>query len=141
MKNNTTFSIIKPDAVKSNCQGLIIDRILKAGFQIIAMKMCSLTEENAQKFYCVHKDKAFFNSLIKFMSSGSLIALVLKKENAVQEFRNLIGATNPNDAAQGTIRADFASSIEHNAVHGSDSCENAQHEISFFFSSLEILSR
>ncbi|MGE9515931.1 MAG: nucleoside-diphosphate kinase [Solitalea-like symbiont of Acarus siro] len=140
MKSNTTFSIIKPDAIKNNCQGLIIDRILKAGFQIVAMKMCSLNEEHARKFYCIHKDKSFFDSLIKFMSSGALIALVLKKEDAVDEFRNLIGATNPEDATKGTIRADFATSIEHNAVHGSDSCENAKHEISFFFSSLDILN-
>lgn len=140
MNNDTTFSIIKPDAIENNYQGLIIDKILQAGFKIIAMKLVSLSNTDAKKFYHIHADKVFFSDLVQFMCSGPIIALALQKNNAVSEFRNLIGATDPKKAQKETLRAIFAESIERNAVHGSDSNENAKAEIAFFFSYLEILN-
>tara|TARA_A100001037_G_scaffold158710_1_gene143158 strand:- start:627 stop:1043 length:417 start_codon:yes stop_codon:yes gene_type:complete len=136
---NRTFAIIKPDAVKNQYTGLIYDRILKAGFKIIGAKLKKMSKDEANEFYSVHSDKPFYNELTDFMSSGFSMVLALEKENAVQEWRNTIGATNPEDAEEGTIRKDFASSLSENAVHGSDSDENAKKEISFFFSGSELI--
>lgn len=137
MTGNITFTMIKPDAVKNNYIGPILKIMNEAGFRIIAMKYTHLTVEQAGHFYAVHKDKPFYNSLVKFMSSGPIVAAILEKENAIAGFRELIGATNPANAAPGTIRAIFAESLERNAVHGSDSDENAIIESDFFFSKLE----
>jgi nucleoside-diphosphate kinase len=134
-----TLSIIKPDAVAKNVIGKIIDRFESNGLRIAAMKKIKLTKEDAAKFYEVHKERPFFNDLCDYMSSGPVIVMVLEGENAVKKNRELMGATNPKEAAPGTIRADFAESIEANAVHGSDSLENAKKEIAFFFAKREIL--
>tara|TARA_B100000700_G_scaffold253608_1_gene285519 strand:+ start:567 stop:983 length:417 start_codon:yes stop_codon:yes gene_type:complete len=136
---NITFAIIKPDAVKNDYTGLIYDRILKAGFQIIGAKLKKMSKHEANEFYSIHSDKPFYNELTDFMSSGHSMVLALKKENAVNEWRNTIGATNPEDADKGTIRKDFATSLSENAVHGSDSDENAIKEINFFFSGSELI--
>jgi len=136
---NRTFAIIKPDAVKNQYTGLIYDRILKAGFKIVGAKLKKMSKDEANEFYSVHSDKPFYDELTDFMSSGFSMVLALEKENAVQEWRNTIGATNPEDAEEGTIRKDFASSLSENAVHGSDSDENAKKEISFFFSGSELI--
>jgi nucleoside-diphosphate kinase len=135
--SNITFTMIKPDAVANGHSGKIIDQILEAGFSIQAMKYLHLTPENAGKFYAVHRERPFFNDLVSFMTSGPIFAAVLVKENAVADFRTLIGATDPKKADVGTIRQRFADSIEANAVHGSDSDENAAIEASFFFNSFE----
>lgn len=137
---NITLAIIKPDAVSKNYQGKIIDRYLEAGFKIKAMKMVHLTKESAAGFYEVHKDKGFFGDLLNFMTSGPCIPMVLEKENAVEDYRKLIGATNPDNADEGTIRKLFAENIERNAVHGSDSDENALKEAAHFFSRDELLN-
>ncbi len=137
--NNRTFAIIKPDAVKNNYTGLIYDRILKSGFKIVGAKLKKMSKIEANEFYLIHSDKPFYNELTDFMSSGHSMVLALEKENAVQEWRNTIGATNPADADEGTIRKDFASSLSKNAVHGSDSDENAKKEIDFFFSGSELI--
>lgn len=129
--------MIKPDATSKGFSGAILDQILKAGFIIKAMKWTKLSEEKAGQFYEVHKERPFYGDLVKFMSSGPIVAAILEKENAVADFRTLIGATNPANAADGTIRKNFAESIEKNAVHGSDSDENALIEGNFFFSGLE----
>jgi nucleoside-diphosphate kinase len=134
-----TLSIIKPDAVAKNVIGKIIDRFESNGLRIAAMKKIKLTKEDAGKFYEVHKERPFYNDLCEYMSSGPVVVMVLEGENAVAKNRELMGATNPKEAAPGTIRADFAESIEANAVHGSDSLENAKKEIAFFFSKREIL--
>ena len=136
---NRTFAIIKPDAVKNQYTGLIYDRILKAGFKIVGAKLKKMSKDEANEFYSVHSNKPFYDELTDFMSSGFSMVLALEKENAVQEWRNTIGATNPEDAEEGTIRKDFASSLSENAVHGSDSDENATKEISFFFSGSELI--
>ena len=136
---NRTFAIIKPDAVKNKDTGLIYDKILKAGFKVVGAKLKKMSKAEASEFYLIHSDKPFYNELIDFMSSGYSMVLVLEKENAVQEWRKTIGATNPDDAEEGTIRKDFASSLSENAVHGSDSDENAKKEITFFFSGLELI--
>lgn len=138
MAGNKTFSMIKPDAVKDGNAGAILKMIEEAGFRIAALKMTKLTDERAGQFYVVHKDRPFYNDLKSYMSSGHIIALVLEKENAVADFRTLIGATDPSKADEGTIRKLFAKSIEANAVHGSDSDENATIEASFFFAGTEI---
>ena len=138
--NNLTFAIIKPDAVKNGYSGLIIDRIIKNDFKILGMKFMRMTKAQAEGFYEIHKDKPFYDELTSFMSSGSCIVLALNKPNAVNEWRNLIGATNPAEASEGTIRKDFASSLGENAVHGADSDENARREVGFFFSEAEIIS-
>ncbi len=135
--SNLTFTMIKPDAFAEGHTGKIIDMILEAGFKIKAMKALHLSASTAGAFYAVHKERPFYNDLCNYMSSGPIIAAVLEKENAVADFRALIGATNPADAAEGTIRKRFAKSIEANAVHGSDSDENAQIEANFYFSQLE----
>ncbi len=137
MNGKYTFSMIKPDALKNGFQGLILDQIIKAGFKISAMKLLRLSQQQAQSFYEIHQGKPFYESLTQFMSSGNIIALMLEKENAVEDFRKLIGATNPAQAEQGTIRQLYASSLSENAIHGSDSDENAEKEINFFFSVLE----
>ena len=134
-----TLSIIKPDAVAKNVIGKIIDRFESNGLRIAAMKKIKLTREDAAKFYEVHKERPFFNDLVEYMTSGPVVVMVLEGENAVAKNRELMGATDPKEAAPGTIRADFAQSIEANAVHGSDSLENAQKEIAFFFAQREIL--
>lgn len=134
---NITFTMIKPDATSKGFTGVILDKIIHGSFAIKAMKWTRLTKEQAGAFYAVHKDKPFYNDLVAFMSSGQIVAAVLEKDNAVADFRTLIGATNPAHAAEGTIRKQFAESVERNAVHGSDSDENALIESSFFFSKLE----
>ncbi len=134
-----TLSIIKPDAVAKNVIGKIIDRFETNGLRIAAMKKIKLAKEDAAKFYEVHKERPFFNDLVEYMTSGPVVVMVLEGENAVAKNRELMGATDPKEAAPGTIRADFAESIEANAVHGSDSLENAQKEIAFFFAQREIL--
>jgi len=134
MAKTYTFSMIKPDAVESGYIGLILDKITSSGFKIIAMKFTQLSSREAEKFYDIHKTKPFFGELIKFMTRGPIVAMILEKDNAVDDFRTLIGSTNPEQAKEGTIRKLYAKSIEANAVHGSDSDENAQIEINFFFS-------
>ena len=129
--------MIKPDATGKAYTGAILDRILKAGFKIKAMKWTKLSAEKAGAFYEVHKERPFYGELVEFMSSGPIVAAILEKENAVADFRKLIGATNPAQADEGTIRKDFAASVGENAVHGSDSDENAVIETNFFFSQLE----
>ncbi|MBU0654740.1 MAG: nucleoside-diphosphate kinase [Gammaproteobacteria bacterium] len=128
-----TISIIKPDAVAKNVIGEIYSRFEKGGLRIVAAKMLHLSQEKAEGFYAVHKERPFFNDLVAFMTSGPVMVQVLEGENAVTKNRELMGATNPKDAAPGTIRADFAQSIDENAVHGSDSLENAAIEIAYFF--------
>ena len=137
MTTNRTFTMLKPDAIQNGNTGAILDHIIKAGFRIIAMKYTHLTKETAGKFYAVHTERPFFNDLVGYMSSGPIVAAILEKDNAVEDFRNLIGATDPSKAAPGTIRQLYAKSIEANAVHGSDSNENAHAEGTFFFSELE----
>lgn len=135
-----TLSIIKPDAVKKNVVGQIIARFESAGLRVAAIKKLRLGKCGAKAFYAVHKDRPFFNDLVEFMVSGPIVVMVLEGENAVAKNRELMGATNPKEAAKGTIRADFAESIDANAVHGSDSLENAKNEIAYFFARREIFS-
>jgi len=134
---NRTFTMIKPDAFRNGHSGAILDQILKAGFQIKAMKLMKLSAEKAGEFYAVHKERPFYGELVDFMSSGPIVAAILEKDNAVEDFRKLIGATNPANAEEGTIRKQFATSVGENAIHGSDSDANAQIEGSFMFSGLE----
>lgn len=134
---NRTFTMIKPDATEKGFTGAILDQIIKGGFSIKAMKWIQLTKEQAGAFYAVHKERPFYAELVSFMSRGPIVAAILEKENAVESFRKLIGATDPSKADEGTIRKNFASSIGENAVHGSDSDENAVIECDFFFSKLE----
>ena len=138
--NNRTLAIIKPDAVKSNYTGLIYDKILKENFKILCAKLIKITKRQAEGFYSIHKDKPFYDELTSFMSSYPCMVLALEKDKAVSEWRKTIGSTNPKDAKNGTIRKDFAKSLSQNAVHGSDSDENAQKEIAFFFSDSELIS-
>jgi len=135
--SNQTFTMIKPDAMKNGHAGSIIDRIIKEGFRIVALKLTKLSPEKAGEFYAVHKERPFYGELVQFMSSGPILAAILEKENAVTSFRDLIGATNPAQASEGTIRKLFATSVGENAVHGSDSDANAIIEGNFFFNSLE----
>ena len=135
--SNRTFTMVKPDATAKGDTGGIIDMMIKGGFSIKAMKWTKLTAEQAGEFYAVHKERPFYGELVAFMSSGPIVAAILEKDNAVEDFRTLIGATNPANAAEGTIRKKYAASIGENAVHGSDSDENAQIEGDFFFSKLE----
>ena len=139
MAIENTLSIIKPDATDRNLTGAINSKLEKAGLKIIAQKRLQLSREMAQKFYEVHKDRPFYNDLVDFMISGPVVVQVLSGENAVMLNREVMGATNPTDAKDGTIRKEFALSIEANSVHGSDSLENAKNEISFFFSGIEIV--
>ena len=140
MATNRTFTMIKPGAVKAGHIGAILKQINGAGFKIVAMKYTKLSLEKAGEFYAVHKERPFFGELTEFMSSGPIVAVVLEKENAVADFRKLIGATNPAEAEAGTIRALYAKDIGANAVHGSDSDENAQIESSFHFSGTEVFA-
>ena len=135
-----TFAIIKPDAVERNLIGKILERIESNGFRIAAIKKIQLSKAQAEGFYYVHKERPFFGSLTEFMCSGPVVLLVLEKEGAISAWRDLMGATNPEEAGAGTIRKDFALNIEKNSTHGSDSAENAVFEISYFFSETEILS-
>jgi nucleoside-diphosphate kinase len=137
MAGNRTFTMIKPDAFEAGNAGAILKMIEEAGFKIVALKATRLSQELAGKFYEVHSERPFYKDLCAYMSSGAIIAAILEKNNAVEDFRNLIGATNPANAAEGTIRKIFAKSIEANAVHGSDSDENAAIEGSFFFNQYE----
>ena len=137
MASNITLTMIKPDAVAAGHSGKIIDMIIQAGFRVQAMKLTRLSTEKAQEFYAVHSARPFFGDLVKFMTEGPIIAAVLENENAVEDFRKLIGATNPANAEEGTIRKAFATDIERNAVHGSDSNENAAIEASFHFAGVE----
>jgi len=138
MAGNRTFTMIKPDAVKAGNIGNILQMMNAAGFKIIAMKYTKLSAEKAGEFYAVHKERPFYGELVDFMSSGPIVAAVLQKDNAVEDFRKLIGATNPAEAAEGTIRAKYATSIGENAVHGADSDENAAIEGSFHFAGTEM---
>jgi len=134
---NRTFTMIKPDATSKGYTGAILDQIIKAGFSVKAMKWTKLTVEQAGQFYEVHKERPFYGELVAFMSSSPIVAAILEKDNAVADFRKLIGATNPAQAEEGTIRKNFAASMGENAVHGSDSDENAQIEGNFFFAATE----
>ena len=136
-----TFSIIKPDAVGKNVAGEIVSRFEKNGLQVIASKMLHLSKEQAQGFYAVHRERPFYNDLVEFMISGPVVVQVLEGENAISKNRELMGATNPAEADPGTIRADFASTVDENAVHGSDAPETAAEEISYFFSDDELCPR
>ncbi|AMR31509.1 nucleoside-diphosphate kinase [Mucilaginibacter sp. PAMC 26640] len=137
MKNNRTFTMIKPDGVANGHIGAILDQITKAGFKIVALKYTKLSPEKAGEFYAVHSERGFYADLVAFMSSGPIVAAILEKDNAIADYRTLIGATDPTKADKGTIRNLFAKSIDANAVHGSDSDENAEIEGSFFFSAFE----
>lgn len=141
MPKEQTLSIIKPDAVSANNIGAILSRFEKAGLKIVAAKMLHMTTEQAKAFYAVHAHRPFFQELVTFMIEGPVLVSVLEGDNAVVKNRDLMGATNPKEAAPGTIRADFAKSIDKNAIHGSDSIENAKNEIAFFFKQQEIFSR
>jgi len=137
MSENITLTMIKPEAVRNGNSGQIIDMIIKGGFKIIALKYLRLSREQAEKFYEVHKERPFYKDLTEFMSSGPIFAAILQKENAIEAYRNFIGATNPSEASEGTIRAKYGTNIQENAVHGSDSDENAIIEGAFFFSELD----
>lgn len=136
--SNITFTMIKPDAVKNGHVGAILNQITEAGFKIKAMKLTQLTVDDAKRFYEVHAERPFYGELVEFMSSGSIVAAILEKDNAVADFRELIGATNPADAKEGTIRQKFATSLGENAIHGSDSDENAIIESNFHFAGREV---
>ncbi|MBN96524.1 MAG: nucleoside-diphosphate kinase [Flavobacteriaceae bacterium] len=138
MTNNRTFTMLKPDAVEKGNIGSILEKITASGFRIVAMKLTQLTVADAQSFYAIHKNRPFFPDLVTYMTRGPIVAAILEKDNAVEDFRTLIGATNPSEAAEGTIRNMFADSISENAVHGSDSDENAKIEGSFHFSEREM---
>jgi len=138
MSGNRTFTMLKPDAVKAGNIGNILQMMNAAGFKILAMKYTKLSAEKAGEFYAVHKERPFYGELVDFMSSGPIVAAILEKDNAVEDFRKLIGATNPSEAAEGTIRAKYAKSIGENAVHGADSDENALIEGSFHFAGTEM---
>lgn len=137
MSGNRTFTIIKPDAVRNGHAGKIIDQIIGAGFKIRAMKMVQLNNDTAGGFYAVHRERPFFNDLIEFMTSGPCVPMILEKDNAVEDFRKLIGATNPQEAEPGTIRNLYAKTIDANAIHGADSDENAHREGRYFFAEVE----
>jgi nucleoside-diphosphate kinase len=134
-----TLSIIKPDAVKAKNAGKIIEMLESNGFSIVGMKKIHLSKEQAKRFYIVHKDRPFYDSLTDFMSEGPIIVMVLEKENAIEDYRKLMGSTNPEEAEEGTIRKFYGTNIERNAVHGSDSKESASYEIGFFFNELELV--
>lgn len=138
--SNRTFTMIKPDAVRAGHIGNILEKITHAGFKIVAMKLTQLSPEKAGAFYAVHKERPFYQELVDFMSSGPIVAAILEKENAVEDFRKLIGATNPAEAAPGTIRALYATNVGENAVHGSDSDENATIESNFHFAGCDVYS-
>lgn len=136
--SNITFTMLKPDSIRNGNAGAILDKIVKSGFKIKAMKFTKMTDEKASSFYSIHSERPFFKDLVDYMTSGPIIAAILEKENAVNDFRELIGSTNPEEAKEGTIRNMFAKSISENAIHGSDSDENAKIECEFHFSPDEI---
>ncbi len=138
MATNRTFTMLKPDSLEKGYTGAILEKINAAGFKIVAMKMTQMTKRDAENFYAIHKERPFFGELVEYMTRGPIVAAVLEKENAVEDFRVLIGATNPEEAAEGTIRKLYAASIGENAVHGSDSDENAAIESAFHFAGREI---
>lgn len=138
MTTNRTFTMLKPDSLEKGNTGAILEKINMAGFKIVAMKQTQLSKRDAETFYEIHKERPFFNDLVEYMTRGPIVAAILEKDNAVEDFRTLIGATNPEEAAEGTIRKLYANSISENAVHGSDSDENAQIEGAFHFSGREI---
>ncbi len=138
MATNRTFTMLKPDSIEKGYTGAILEKINAAGFKIVAMKMTQMTKRDAENFYAIHKDRPFFGELVEYMTRGPIVAAVLEKDNAVEDFRVLIGATNPEEAAEGTIRKLYAASIGENAVHGSDSDENAAIESAFHFAGREI---
>lgn len=138
MANNITFTMLKPDSVEKGNIGAILEKITSSGFRIVAMKLTQLTTADAKAFYAIHKDRPFFGDLVTYMTRGPIVAAILEKDNAVEDFRALIGATNPAEAAEGTIRNMFADSISENAVHGSDSDDNAAIESAFHFSGREM---
>lgn len=138
MAGNRTFTMLKPDAVENGHIGAILEQITASGFRIVAMKLTQMTKADAETFYAIHKERPFFGELVEFMTRGPIVAAILEKENAVEDFRTLIGATNPEDAAEGTIRKKYATSVGENAVHGSDSDENAQIEGAFHFAGREM---
>jgi nucleoside-diphosphate kinase len=138
MAGKRTYTMVKPTAMRKGYMAAIMNEITKGGFKIVAAKMTKLSLEDAQKFYAIHKERPFFGELTEFMSSGPIMAMVLEKENAVEAYRNFIGATNPEEAEEGTIRKMYGTNMGENAVHGSDSDENAEIEIKFFFSDREI---
>ena len=140
MKTNRTFTMLKPDSIEDGYMLPILNKISESGFKIIALKYKKMNREEAQEFYSIHSEKPFFNDLINFITRGPIVAAVLEKDNAVEDFRKLIGSTDPNEAKEGTIRKSFARSKGENAVHGSDSDENANVEISFHFDKTEIFS-
>lgn len=140
MSVERTLTILKPDCVRKNLIGDVIKQIEEAGFKIRAMKLTRLTKDTAGGFYAVHKDRPFFDELVEFMSSGASVPMILEKENAIGDFRTLIGATNPEDAEEGTIRAKYADSIGENIIHGSDSVENGKIEAAYFFPELEVVA-
>jgi nucleoside-diphosphate kinase len=140
MATERTLTILKPDCVRKKLIGEVTRRIQEAGFRIVAMKMTRLTLDTAGGFYAVHKDRPFYDDLCEFMSSGPCVPMILEKENAIEDFREFIGATNPEEAEDGTIRADFADGIEQNIIHGSDSVENGKKEAAFFFSESEVVA-
>ena len=133
MMSNITFTMLKPDSIRNENTGAILDKIVKSGFKIKAMKFTKMTNEKASKFYAIHSERPFFKDLVGYMTSGPLVAAILEKDNAVNDFRELIGSTNPEEAKEGTIRNMFAKSISENAIHGSDSDENAKIECEFHF--------
>ncbi len=135
-----TLTILKPDCVRKNLIGAVSEKIEKAGFKIVAMKMMHLTKETAGEFYAVHKERPFYGELVDFMSSGACVPMILEKDNAVEDFRKLIGATDPKKADEGTIRRLYADSVGENIIHGSDSVENAKIEAAFFFSTAEVVA-
>ncbi len=134
MRTDRTFTMLKPDSVEKGHIGAILEKITAAGFKIVAMKLTQMTQDDAKEFYAIHKERPFFGELVEYMTRGPIVAAILEKENAVEDFRTLIGATNPEEAAEGTIRKLYAASIGENAVHGSDSDENAAIEGAFHFS-------
>ncbi|TQD35429.1 nucleoside-diphosphate kinase [Haloflavibacter putidus] len=138
MAGNKTFTMIKPDAVENGHIGAILEQITASGFRIVALKLTQMTKNDAEEFYAIHKERPFFGELVEFMTRGPIVAAILEKDNAVEDFRTLIGATNPEEAADGTIRKKYAKSIGENAVHGSDSDENAQIEGAFHFAGREM---
>lgn len=138
MRTDRTFTMLKPDSVEKGYIGAILEKIASAGFKIVAMKLTQMTTDDAKAFYAIHKERPFFGELVEYMTRGPIVAAILEKENAVEDFRTLIGATNPEDAAEGTIRKLYAASIGENAVHGSDSDENAAIEGAFHFAGREI---
>ena len=136
--SNITFTMLKPDSIRNGNTGAILDKIVKSGFKIKAMKFTKMTDEKASKFYAIHSERPFFKDLVSYMTSGPIVAAILEKDNAVNDFRELIGSTNPEEAKEGTIRNMFAKSISENAIHGSDSDDNAKIECEFHFSPDEI---